>query len=369
MAARRDPDSSAAPFVAPDGQAVDSPEPDTHEADWPQNGDAPRARGPRGWRLPVADAELARAEGASDFMVRAAGTIEKRWPAVGGSVAFGIAFYGRYWRHRGAVLAGGLAFFGMLSLVPSLLTLGALLTRVVDPEWLMADLRARIAENPEAAEVLDPVLDQIMTIAEANAASVSIAGIVGLFFSLYAASRFVYVSRQVLDIAFEVEPRPPSVVTRAISVAITLVFQVMILVGLAVLSVLPRLIDRLGLPAIQALDSVLLRVVLPLVVVYLLLSVSMRYGTSLRSVPWLNLGAALGSLAIVLGTFGLGWYLSVSVTYSQVIAILGGVIALELWLYLVGQAIVLSAEIEALRIGRWHVPRIPLGLDVPGPSD
>ena len=46
-----------------------------------------------------------------------------------------------------------------------------------------------------------------------------------------------------------------------------------------------------------------------------------------------------------------------SVTYSQIIAVLGSVIALELWLYLVGLAIVLSAEIEALRLGHWHVRR------------
>ena len=40
-----------------------------------------------------------------------------------------------------------------------------------------------------------------------------------------------------------------------------------------------------------------------------------------------------------------------SVTYSQVVAVLGGVIALELWLYVIGVAIVISAEIEGVRHG------------------
>ena len=81
--------------------------------------------------------------------------------------------------------------------------------------------------------------------------------------------------------------------------------------------------------------------------------------------PWLSLGAAIGALIIVLGTAGLSWYLSVSVTYSQMIAVLGGVIALELWLYVVGLAIVLSAQVEALRLGRWHV-RAPGGANALG---
>ena len=53
----------------------------------------------------------------------------------------------------------------------------------------------------------------------------------------------------------------------------------------------------------------------------------------------------------MLGTLGLGWYLSVSTTYSQIVAVLGGVIALEIWLYVVGLAVVGSAEIEGIRLG------------------
>jgi uncharacterized BrkB/YihY/UPF0761 family membrane protein len=48
---------------------------------------------------------------------------------------------------------------------------------------------------------------------------------------------------------------------------------------------------------------------------------------------------------------GLTWYLQVSITYSQVVAVLGGFVAVQLWLYVVGLAIVLGAEIEGIRHG------------------
>lgn len=339
---------------------------------WPALPGAPRSGGSddsaAGPALPAADATLAAAEGASPFMVRAVSEIAQRWPAVGRYAAFCVAVYGRYARHRGAVLAGGLAFFGMLSLVPSMLTLGALVALVVDPSQFVADLRGALVEHPEAAGTLAPVTDQLATMSTSSQTSIGIAGLVGLGFSLYAASRFVYVGRQVLDIAFEVEPRPPSIFARGVSIGITLVFQIAVLVGLALLSVIPRILERLGLVDASFGTSTPVRTLVALPIVYVLLTLGMRYGTALRTVPWVNLGGAVGALIIVVGTWGLGWYLSVSVTYSQIVAVLGGVIALELWLYVVGLALVLSAEVEALRLGRWHVRPERLGESGPVPS-
>jgi uncharacterized BrkB/YihY/UPF0761 family membrane protein len=64
-----------------------------------------------------------------------------------------------------------------------------------------------------------------------------------------------------------------------------------------------------------------------------------------------NLGAATGTVIIAVGTIGLGWYLTVSITYSEVVSTLGSVIALELWLFVVCTAIVVSAEVEGIRQG------------------
>ena len=49
------------------------------------------------------------------------GRIDQHAPAAGDHVGFWAAVYARFARHRGSVLAGGLAFFALLSLVRRLM--------------------------------------------------------------------------------------------------------------------------------------------------------------------------------------------------------------------------------------------------------
>jgi membrane protein len=280
------------------------------------------------------------------------GRIDEHVPAAGDQVGFWVAVYARFARHRGSVLAGGLAFFALLSLVPAVLSLGAVVAVFLDPAQFVTSTEEALAANPEFLAVLQPFLDQIAALSPTAPGTVGLAGIVGFALSLYAASRFVYVGRQVLDIAFELEPRHPSILSRAVAVVITLVVEVVIIVGVVAMTLVPRILDALGVGDALSQSVRYVRVPLALLVVYLLLTASMRYGISARrKVRWLNVGAALGTLLIALGTVGLGWYLSVSTTYSQIVAVLGGVIALEIWLYLIGLAIVGAAEIEGMRLG------------------
>jgi membrane protein len=297
-------------------------------------------------------AQRVREEGASPAIEAWVARIEEHVPAAASPVGFWASVYARFARHRGSVLAGGLAFFGLLSLVPSFLSLGALVALVYNPVDFAEDLRAVLADRPEALETLGPTLDSIANLSDTNVSTIGIAGFVGLLVSLYAASRFVYVGRQVLDIAFELFPQPPSILSRGIAIMITLLAQVAIVVGVIALTLVPRILELVGIQEGAGSVIRLVRVPIALLLVYALLTLAMRFGTRARRVVgWFNLGAVVGTLVILIGTSGLGWFLSASVTYSQIVAILGGVIALELWLYVVGLAIVASAEIEGIRCG------------------
>ncbi|MCU0262316.1 MAG: YihY/virulence factor BrkB family protein [Candidatus Nanopelagicales bacterium] len=312
-------------------------------SDRPQEPAAPRGADP---------ADRVREEGGSPSLVLWTGRIDQHVPAAGGHVGFWAAVYARFARHRGSVLAGGLAFFALLSLVPAFLSLGAVVAMFLDPAQFVASTEKAFASNPEFLAVLQPFLDQIAALSPTAPGSMGVAGIAGFLVSLYAASRFVYVGRQVLDIAFELEPQHPSVVSRAVAVLITLVVELVIIVGVLTMTFVPRILDALDVGDTLSQTLRYGRIPLALCVVYLLLTAAMRYGIrARRAVRWLNVGAALGTLLIALGTVGLGWYLSASATYSQIVAVLGGVIALEIWLYLIGLAIVGAAEIEGMRLG------------------
>lgn len=294
-------------------------------------------------------------EGGSAAIVKWVGRVERAAPRAAPFVGFWASVYARFSRHRGAVLSGGLAFFAVLSLVPAMLSLGALAALLVDPDEFVDDLSTIVGDDAELVGWLRPILVGILDASATDLKSLGIAGLISFGVSLYAASRFVYVARQVLDVSFELEPEPPNFVWRTLAIGLTLASQLAIVVGVAVLAVVPRVLDALGLEFVYV-DGLqllqLLQVPIIMLLVYSLLTLSMRFGTrARRAVGWLNLGAATGTAIIALGTVGLSWYLTASITYSEVVATLGSVIALELWLFVVCTAVVVAAEVEGIRQG------------------
>lgn len=306
-------------------------------------------------------AERAQEEGASPFLVRLVERLQARVPRVAGGAGLAASVYGRFLRHRGSVLAGGLAFFALLSLVPAFLSLGAVVALVFDPAAFVENVVEAFDDRPELIEGFAPLLDQIAALGAVDLRSIGLAGLISFGVSLYAASRFVYVGRQVLDIAFELEPAIPNLLSRGAAIVVTLLSQVLVVLAVVAASVVPRVLDELGVGDAYAESIRVVRLPLAAAVVYVMLTASMRFGISARRrVGWVNLGALLGTVLIVVGTLGLGWFLAASTTYSQAIAVLGGVVALEIWLYVIGLAIVGAAEVEGVRNGfrRRDLPRL-----------
>lgn len=314
---------------------------------------------------PLPHSERARLAGASSAMVSSVGRIERLDARAGSLVGFLARVYGRYSRHRGAVLSGGLAFFATLSLVPAVISLAALGSLFVDPTQLVSGIEDLLAGQPQILQTLQPVLDEVRQTPQATLGSLGVRGLVTMMLFVYAASRFVYVVRQVLDTAFELVPHPPSLVSRGVAIGITLLIQVLIAVLLVALGVLPRLLDQWAIGDEISSGIRALRLPIGLVVSYVILTALMRYGVGRRRlVGWANLGSVVGSLIIVGSSLGLSAYLSASATYATVIDMLGGVIILQIWLFVVAAAIVLAAEVEGVRLGlrrTYHPPADPRG--------
>ena len=194
---------------------------------------------------PEQPADRVREEGGSPALVRWTERIDDHVPDAGDHVGFWVSVYARFARHRGSVLAGGLAFFALLSLVPAVLSLGAVVAMFFDPAQFVASVEDALSANPDLLAALQPFLDQIAALSPTSPGSLGLAGFVGFALSLYAASRFLYVGRQVLDIAFELEPQHPSVLGRAIAVLITLVAEVLLIALVLALTLVPRVLDAL----------------------------------------------------------------------------------------------------------------------------
>ena len=173
----------------------------------------------------------------------------------GGMRPSAAAVYGRYSRHRGAVLAGGLAFFGMLSLVPSMLTLGALLALRRGSRAVSWPTCAQAAGGAPGGSRRAGSGRGRADDASPRAAPTSLGrgrprgpGLLAL---------------RGQPVRLRVPPgarhrlrggaRPPSLLARGVSIVITIVFQVAHPAwAWCVLSVVPRVLDRLGLGDLYA---------------------------------------------------------------------------------------------------------------------
>lgn len=289
-------------------------------------------------------------EGASPGLTRTVRIIDDRSAALGGLVGFWVSVYTRFSRHRGTVLAGGLAFFGFLSVVPGVISMASLAALFVDPAQLADELQQVAVHHPEGQTLVDALISQLDKVDATTVGALGVAGLVSIGIAIYAASRFVYVGRQVLDIAFDQAQRPPSLLTKVFAVGVTLLAQLAVALGLVMLTLVPTILDALGIGSLYSATAGHLRIPIAVLSVYLVLTLALRYGTKVRRVVgWASLGALVGTCVILVGTLGLGWYLSRSATYSEIISALGGVVALQLWLYLIGLAIVFAAETEAVR--------------------
>jgi uncharacterized BrkB/YihY/UPF0761 family membrane protein len=133
---------------------------------------------------PAEPADRVREEGGSAALVRWTERIDDRAPEAGDHVGFWVSVYARFTRHRGSVLAGGLAFFALLSLVPAVLSLGAVVAMFLDPAQFVASVEDAFATNPELLAALQPFLDQIAGLSPVRPGSLGIAGLLGFVFIL-----------------------------------------------------------------------------------------------------------------------------------------------------------------------------------------
>jgi uncharacterized BrkB/YihY/UPF0761 family membrane protein len=108
----------------------------------------------------------------------------------------------RGWKHLAArvrermkaddvpLLAAGVAFYGLLSLVPALVVLVSVYGLIADPEGIEDDIEDLLAAAPE--EVQDLVTSQLSAIVESSPSSLRVGGaVVGVVVALWSASSAV----------------------------------------------------------------------------------------------------------------------------------------------------------------------------------
>lgn len=258
--------------------------------------------------------------------------------AMGGAMAFVRRLVARSIADRVTGLAAEVAFWSLLSVVPAALVFAALVG--LAQSVLGTDVATRAEDRVVSVldEALGPGGDGLVRsvedlFAQANPGLLSVA----LLLALWTGSRVVAAMTNALDVIAGVRHRRSWPLRRLLGVGLGLGSLVVVAALLVVLVIVP-----LGSGVVAGVVTV----VASTVVVVLWLAVLYSVAGSHRR-RWRDqlVGAAVAAALVVVFTVGFRFYLAVQAD-NVVVFGLGGVLVALLWLYLLGLALLIGAEVN-----------------------
>ncbi|HEX5365049.1 MAG TPA: YihY/virulence factor BrkB family protein [Acidimicrobiales bacterium] len=240
------------------------------------------------------------------------------------------------------LLAAGVAFFGMLALVPALVALVSVYGLVADP----ADVQRSVEDALQAApaEVRDLVSSQLSSIVESSPSGLRLGVIAGVAVALWSTSSGVQHLMGALTRAYGEVDRRGFVRRRGLALVLTLGLVVVATITLGVV-VAPGALD----PGTGRSVLSVVRWVVVAAIALASLSLLYRWAPD-RTVPrlrWASPGAVLAAVTAVATSVGFSVYTANFGRYNETYGALGAVVVLLLWLYLTSYAVVLGAELNA----------------------
>ncbi|WP_234455184.1 YihY/virulence factor BrkB family protein [Thermohalobaculum xanthum] len=259
---------------------------------------------------------------------------------------FVAAVVQRYVNHEGGVLAGHIAYSGMLSLMPFLIFATALAGFVVGPEETTAALDAMFRALPEhVALTLKPVVLEVIGQRRSGILTVAALG------TIWAASNGVEAVRIALDRAYEGDIRRHFTLNRIFAIGIVLAgFVTFILLGVLIVfaPLAFRLLDReMGVQIPFAADVVRYAISAGVLAAFLWKVHRVLPSRRMRGMRlWPGIAATV--IVMILSGEAFSQYLAIAPNFAVTYGTMGGVVVTLLFFYITGVALILGAEVNAV---------------------
>jgi membrane protein len=237
-----------------------------------------------------------------------------------------------------ALLAAGVAFYGLLALVPGLVALVSIYGLVADP----ADVSRHVGDLLGAApgEVRDLVREQLESISARSDTSAGVGAAVGLVVALWSASSGMKHLIDALNTAYDEEEGRGFLKVRGLSLLFTVGALVFLMLAFFGVALVPALVEGpLGLIRWPLLAA---GFALTLMVLY-------RHGPSRDEAEWrwTSPGSLAATVLWLVGSGLFSLYVSNFSKYGETYGSLGSVVVVLLWLFLTSAAVLLGAELDA----------------------
>ena len=240
-----------------------------------------------------------------------------------------------------SMLGAGVAFFGFLAIFPALIALVSLYGLVADPAEAAATVRSVTSALPSTVQPL--IADQLQSVVSAGNGGLTTGLIVATLAALYSASSGTQNLIAAVNIAYDEDEDRNFLKLRGLALALTVGAVLFVLVAIALVVVVPFLLDGFGIVG-QVVRWVLLvgLVVGGLAAVYRL--APNRDAPRLR---WVSLGSVVATVLWVAGSVLFSLYVNNFGSYNATYGALAGVVVFLLWTYLTSYIVLLGAEINA----------------------
>jgi membrane protein len=245
------------------------------------------------------------------------------------------------------LLGAGVAFFGLLALVPALIALVSVYGLVADP----ADVSRHVGDllGAAPAEMRDLVENQLQAVTERSSSSAGIGALVGIAVALWSASSGMKHLIDALNAAYDEEEGRGFLEVRGLSLLLTVGAVVFLLVAFGVVAIVPAALEGSALGDASRIAIQVLRWPALALAFGGALAVLYRCGPSRDDAEWrwVTPGAGVATVLWLVGSGLFSLYVSRFGTYDETYGSLGGVVVAMLWLFLTALVVVLGAELDA----------------------
>jgi membrane protein len=245
------------------------------------------------------------------------------------------------------IIAGGVAFFGFLSIFPALIALISIYGLVASPETVAQQVENLSAQLPQDAAAL--IKDQLTSIVQNSGSALTVSLVVSILAALWSASGGIGNLITAVNLAYdEVETRN-FIKLKLSSLALTLGAIVFVIITFGLVAVVPAVLQALPLGNVGTILAQVVRWALLLGVFAGSLAVLYRVAPD-RDAPrfrWVSLGSVIVTVAWALVSVGFALYVNNFGSYDKTYGTIAGVIVLMLWLYLTCYLVLLGAEINS----------------------
>lgn len=250
-------------------------------------------------------------------------------------------------RHHLSVVAAGVAFFGVLAIVPALAALVGLYGLIANPAAVMANFEElRPLLPPDAFGLLQRQIEALLAVPQQR---LGFAFAVAMLFALWSSRAAVGTLIEGLNIVYREVDTRNIVVQYLVSLALTALLLVIACGALLATVALPAVLQFVDIGVLGAWLAALGPLLILGVALVFVLGALYRYGPHRNSARgrWVTWGAVAATVTWVVAAILVSFYVSNLANFNKTYGSLGAIAGLMFWFYVSAFVVLLGAELNA----------------------